>query len=469
MTILLANFKHLYQRWTAVLFLLVVGGSCFAALLSFIENERGGALPYAALAVYGLSTFIATFPLEVLTKPFSYCLPRHRTVPARFLFVLGPVLSLLFTLPMFYTEDLFIAGLSRFLTAFLFLTICYWLGVGIVFRFRSWGTAFCIFPLALLNLEHVPSVAVEPFVLSHPWGVLFVAVMGYFFAYRLLWNDHLARRYCGWFSLGLFDHWNRYKVARFRQLQQAAKEEQTPDERALPWEAVFLECIAMSPVDSLRRHVVSCLYRFYSGIFFHRQDWLRFLFCLPFVLCLFGYIDSAANIVFFLPVMLVSDMSLHIQIPHLIAGGRRERFYSGLALGLVMTLCFVLGCCLCTVFSLAVAPIMPEITYKGQVGIFYPLKTELNLVPLLLILLTLTCNLIIRKQGLWSRVLPIVVFMLAFMAAGWGEDTIVMLRGENVIGRGCAFLWSFVFVTLCAWAVFTAVLFFTCTRRCLGG
>ncbi|MFC1764605.1 hypothetical protein ACFL6U_21370 [Planctomycetota bacterium] len=462
MTILLANLKHLYQQWFVLLLSLLVGGASYFTILQSTGEGKNGLLSVGSMCVFFWAILLAGYPLAVLTKPFSYCLPGHRTVAARFLFVVAVFLCGVFALPVLFHSGLALSEAAYLLVpTFCTYTIFFWWGAGNVFFFYNWGTVFGLLPLALLVLQYSGlRVTFEHYVFIHAWAVVILAVLVNGLAYRFLWNNQLARRYCGELRLGLFDYWDRYKIARFRQIQLLRNEEKAAANTPLPWESAFLNCMAASEIPNLKRHVVSGLYRLYTGLFVHRRDWLRFLVVFVPVVGFLGYLGEGAHMVYLLPVLVVNNMSLGLHTSRLVSGGRRERFYTGLAVSIAITLLVMVGLSSVALISWLLGPIMPDIPYRGEIVSYYPLAMKPLLIPLSLIPLVLSCGLIFPKQLLWGRILPVLIFLMAFQC--------MIQLGFMQVMRSPAPLIGLVIFTVGAWMLFMRILHYSCMRRCLG-
>lgn len=330
MSLLTVNLKHLYQRWTALLLFLVVGGFTHWLLWVFTANGRPGTVPYAAMAAYFLGLLLATLPIEVYTKPFSYCLPGHRTIPVRFLFVTWPVVCLSLALHTLLRPNLELgARIYLLVPTFCAYTIFYWLGAGTVFRFATWGNAFCFFPLAMFALQLLEvGPPLEAFIFSYAWLFVLLAAGAVACAYGLLWRDSLARRYCGRQWLGTYDAWNPDKLAKFRRTRIAEKQAAKKLEPVSSWDHVLLRYITNSDFSCIRRHVLSGLYQSNTAWLLHREEWYRFIAVILPVALFLGYTGAGASIIFIMPVFMVAYMSLHVHSPLLLTGGRRERFTS---------------------------------------------------------------------------------------------------------------------------------------------
>ena len=140
--ILRANLKHIYQRWALLLVFLFLGFIVTCGMTVVILNSAPGGIPIIALAVFFFGVFIASLPVGILNKPFSYCLPGHRSIPIKFLFCTGLVICFLLSLLFLLQPGIDIVGAVLVcVPAFFTFTIVYWLGVWTVFRFRSWSGA----------------------------------------------------------------------------------------------------------------------------------------------------------------------------------------------------------------------------------------------------------------------------------------------------------------------------------------
>jgi uncharacterized membrane protein len=97
MSILTANLKHLYQRrglWLVYAFFIVPMFLVIIAMLHKPEAGKGMFTLFLLLAfIIGFIT--ASLSIEVMNKPFSYCLPGHRKTVRQFIFLIGIAVSLL--------------------------------------------------------------------------------------------------------------------------------------------------------------------------------------------------------------------------------------------------------------------------------------------------------------------------------------------------------------------------------------
>ena len=91
MSILTANLKHLYQRRGVWLWYLVI--MCQIPMIySFFLARDGRYLGYLVLSFLS-GAIAASIQKEILSKPFSFCLPGHNEIPRRFILWVGVVLN----------------------------------------------------------------------------------------------------------------------------------------------------------------------------------------------------------------------------------------------------------------------------------------------------------------------------------------------------------------------------------------
>ena len=460
--ILRANLKHIYQRWAMLLVFLFLGFIVACGMTVVILNSKPGGIPIIALAVFFFGIFIATLPIGVLTKPFSYCLPAHRSIPVKFLFCTGLVICFLFSLLFLLQPDVDIVKAMVCVPAFFTFTIVYWLGVWTVFRFRSWSaTIGFIGFVPLLAMWTDVHIYIERFILGNIPLVVLLACVANFLAYKLLSADGLARRYCGKMWMGTFDAWNKDKIVKFKQLNLAEKEEKKDDRteyQSSKIEDYLLTKISNPDTGNLARHIFSGIYRSSAAMLSRRNEWLKSLILWPPLVCFMGYIGVGINFLYIIPAFMVIHMSLHVHSTMLISGGRRERFYTAITLALATSLALVAILAILTAMSLVLAPIMPDMTLTGKPEAFHPLNITLLWIPMVLIPIAFAISHLFPKQTLLSRLLPMMIFIgifqfLVIMSAAKHPVTVIPL----VIAL----------IVIASWAALIAVLHFTCTRRCL--
>ncbi len=93
MNILHANLKHLYQRKGFWLIALGLGLFVPIGIMAIVDGRQSSFMVFAAW-IYIAAGFTSALQVEVLTRPFSWSLPGHAGIPAKFLFCIGISVSL---------------------------------------------------------------------------------------------------------------------------------------------------------------------------------------------------------------------------------------------------------------------------------------------------------------------------------------------------------------------------------------
>ena len=285
MSILRANIKHLYLRRSFWLLGLVFGAFAFVAAMVItraVTGNKQGGFSAPVLWILSVGILVATVPIDVLSKPFSYCLPGQRDIPRKFLFFVGLPLSFLWSLSFVFFPDLNVGKTVLVcLSAFSTFTIFYWLGVWLVFRFRNWSVVVAFIPLimlgnTLLNLSTIITHAI----VEGPLPMILSGGLVNLLAWRYWGRSDLARRHCGVLWMGAFDAWNKKKVLKYKLVRLAEKDNKKPSSMRISSgvERFFVSRISGATTGRLRQYIWGGFYKTF-GIMVsqHRQDWMRFL------------------------------------------------------------------------------------------------------------------------------------------------------------------------------------------------
>lgn len=179
------------------------------------------------------------------------------------------------------------------------------------------------------------------------------------------------------------------------------------------------------------------------------------------ILCFLCYMPGGGkNIIFLMPGIMVAQMSLGVHSSLLISGGRRQRFWSALALALITSVLVTVVVAMIAGGTHLLESIMPQVTFKGHEYAFKALNMNFAIVPLLMIPLTLIIGLIFYKKPVLTILLAIILFQIFFALGIIGDLTImnVPLR----IG-----LSHMTILLIFNWAIFVAVLRHISMRSCL--
>jgi hypothetical protein len=459
MSIMRANLKHLYQHKAAVLLFAFLALMFTVPVISATTGNNGGAILVVWLVVFYAGLFSGASQVAILAKPFSYCLPGHSGVPVKILSLTCLVVSLVPSAAIHFLSE---SGSSpmRFIALFSTTTSAYWLGVWVTFRFRNWTVAIALFgfvPLVAMYTEN--NTSIERFI-SSSWAIIVLLGLGAnYCAYKLLRGDGLARRYCGKMWMGAFDAWNRAKLVKFKQIRLQEREAKQKGRGSLApkVESFFLARVSDRTMGNTAKHIWSGLYRSFAISASARQPWSGLVF-LPLLVIFICYMGAGGALIYVMPGLMVVHMSLHIQSPLLISGGRRERFYTALALAVTINTLALVVLLLATAISQLLAPIMPPLTLTGPSRPFTPLNVKLLFIPLLVVPLGFTGSHLFRRHTMLSKLVPAIGIMMFF------QFFIVMDIANQSIPITLTMI---VMAIVLSWAVFVLLLSFICRRRCL--
>jgi len=471
MSILCANLKHLYQRrsfWPLGLFFGIIAFGIIGVITEAVTENKQGAFCAPALWVCFAGSFIAALSIDVLTKPFSYCLPGHKDMPRKFLFFVGLLLSFLWSLSfLFYPELNFAKTVLVCLSAFSTFTIFYWLGVWFVFRFRSWFFIFTLFPLLLLGDKPLNiSIFIVYSIVESPLRMILLGGLVNFSAWFYWGRPNLAREYCGRLWMGAFDAWNKKKTAKLHQVRLAERDKKKPGSMQISAgaESFFVARISGAKTGGLQQYIWGCLYKSFGLMFSQRkQNWIRFFIVILPMLCFLCYMPGVGkNIIFLMPGIMVAMMSLNVHSSLLISGGRRERFWSALTLAVTTSILITLLVTFLAALTIPLELILPELTIKGVTFVFHALNIKLFFVPLLMIPVTLAICLIFHKKPILAMFCVLFIFQTLFIVNIFRNPMITI----EPVQIGPVYI---MIMLLFSWTLFVAVLHHICMRRSLVG
>ena len=225
-------------------------------------------------------------------------------------------------------------------------------------------------------------------------------------------------------------------------------------------EGFFVSRISRAETGSLQQNIWGSLYKSF-GIMLsqQRQDWMRFLMLILPILCFLCYMPGGGkNIIFLMPGLMVTQMSLGVYSNLLICDGRRQRFWSALTLAVTTGIFVTVVIVLLAIATYLMESIMPQLTVKGHDFAFKALNMNFTPVPFLMIPVTLTIGLIFYKKPMLTMLLAMVLFQILFTFS-----IFINLKNWPVqIGPV-----HIIIMLLCSWAVFVAVLRHISMRCCL--
>jgi len=463
MNILTANLRHLYQRRGLWLFYAFLGLLVLLSIMAALGNPRAGKGQFIwFIAIAFLIGFITVaLAIDVLTKPFSYCLPGHRKTVRRLIFWIGIVISFLGSLPFLaYPGLLSWEPFLMLCSAFCANLIFYWLGVGLAFINRNAAAAIgylCFAGFAGIFFDlHITS---ESAIVLCPVAVICVGLLTSIVAWFRLGYEGLARRYCDVLWVSLFDAWNRDKLQRYRKTRAAIKWDKKLKTHPNPWvERFFLGRMQKYEFFRTGRYIWGGLYTTFGVAISQWKGALSGVFVALPVVCFLGYMGPGAVVVFYIvPVSMVAYVRLPVYSSMLVWGGRNERFFTVMILAATTSVLITALVTIIAAFSLPLAAIMPDITLRGGTFTFHAIYIKLCFVPLLMIPIVFTIQLFFFKKPYFVIVTIMLLFMLLFTGGSLLKALSTMINPIYLV----------VGLLVLSWIIFVAVLYYICKRRCL--
>jgi len=463
MSILTVNLKHLYQRRGLWLVYVCLGFFAFIGIAVSFKHPAAGQGQFTGLVVlaFVVGLLLALLPIEILSKPFSYCLPGHRKVVRNFIFLVAVVFNFLTSLlflsyPGLNSWQLVLVICSAFSAGLIF----YWLGVWLAFSFRNSAAFIGFLPLVIFGSTFFGLYAIiERAIVGNPFVVILVGVLSSCVAWLWLGNAGLARRYCGVPGIGFFDAWNRDKMQKYRQVRMAKKWDKLKKHPSPLVETFFLGRMNRYDYVGTGRYIWGALYTAFGMLVLSWKEVLSILLLALVIVCFVGYMGPGTNILFIMPGLMVAQMRLPVYSSMLISGGRTERYRGAMTLVITAAVLVTVLATLVAALSLPLATIMPDITLRGRTLTFSAMNIELFFIPLLMIPIAFTIQLIYYRRPVVMMVFIMLVFMLLFATSIiWREQLSAVINPMYIVSP-----------VVLSWVLFTLVLRYVCMRRCLAG
>jgi hypothetical protein len=503
MSTLTANLKHLYLRrgyWLAhVVFGLLAYVSVMAALkysgMNVIDMMMSGLTGIAAFMLLGKAHFMglvllalpigfcaALVPIDVLSKPFSYCLPGHQRVPGKFTLSIGLGVNALGSLVFLAYPNLNVwQKIPVVCSAFGAGSMMYWLGAWLAWRARTW---LILFP-SLFLLDGVRLIA-EHTIVEAPFEITVLGILSSLTGWWWLTNKTHARQFCAVPRLGLLDMWNTQKVKRYMQSAAGSMKGKRKG-RPRPWverfflnrlkghphtwvEEFFLNRMNQCRYLGVGRHIWGGLYTTFAVVL---SQWKGILAMLLFGWCLGSISFELPYMVFSFLAVIVAGMAPPIRTSVFTPQGRKERFITVALVGVTIVMLTTTIMMATTALSVVLAPLTQKITFWGNP--VFPLRA-LDIRSLCLFVLAmpgaLTLQVIMHKRPMFMRMsvcllLFFAVSMPDLLSALWpvlGKPILPSMLLEPIIKP----IPIATFVVL-SWVVYMAVLWYFCMKRSLVG
>jgi hypothetical protein len=459
MRVLLVNLKHFYQcrvLWFLYLFvtfnLLLLGG--VGLRLHSFRGAGAGAeglsfrwMGLLCAVSLGVGVIVAGLQMEVISKPFSFCLPDHRIVLRKLVLLVGLVLSL-FVLSLEFAKD----SLWSPAPAYLFgvsLT-AYFAGVGIGLM-SGYGPAVAFSAALVLLLGGAMLDLKESTGFVAPTASAVVAILlgvgSAVAVWQWLGEAGLFRRRCGRPWLGLSGLWNPAAWEKYRWASLSAKASRTLPPRA---EGFLFDTMSSCRHGSVAKYVWGALYTWSLPDGGGRSRVVS-MGLLSLASGVIAWYFPQAGPVFVANVSVCGGDVLRNPPANshlLVAGGRRERFFATTALiivlGAIVTCCLVLGAIAADVLGLR-GP-MSE-AYRGyHESYIHAVVTQainLRLIILFVALFPISRLLEIRLLGrrVWARGTQMILLL---SAALFGQFTLPLLAPIPPVYVAFVFILSWV-------------------------
>jgi hypothetical protein len=452
MRILAANLKLFYQcqgLWLWYLILLF-----YSFVVIFIVFIAGMPMP-GRFVSYVLFSFlfgiiVADIQKDVLSKPFSFCMPNHKRFPRRLIFGMGSILNLPFGIMFFSYSGLKLPFMLKslvILSASFAGMIVYLAAVRLSFMARTPAVMGVVGIFFMVPVFFGTNKALEYMIVSNPLHVTVAGTITCAFAWKWLGDESLARKYCGRILFGIADGLNLAKMQKYqkkRAAQMLAKRDSAISDRLEEFFVTRME--KHSPRDA-SRYVLGSLYTIADRVF-----GLPIHYVLPLIaiILLMGYwpiMPNVSNYIFIMPVFFCFQLDL---IPHggiLLPDGRTEKYYTALILGFVITALSAILVTILAMLSVPLAEILPQITWKDRAFAYdaFDLR-QWYFCPLLMPIALTVITLFPKKM--WARFGIMMMAMYAWIFLGGFFDawpTLLSLVGIPGIGGLIAVSWiSFV-------------------------
>jgi hypothetical protein len=395
MSVLGVNLKQLYQRWGLWLVYVMLVVFTWISIMFALDKPaagEGGFIGLVAMSfIVGLVASVVQ--MEIMTKPFAFCLPGHRRVARTFIFLIGVVSNLACCFLFLLYPDL-PAG-------YVLVVLCSAFFAGLVFYFIGvWATfgtgqplafvGYIVFAIVFGRLAHL-HVFLEDAIVTMPLLVVTLAIAVTLMMWLYLGSENLTRKNSlrPWIGFAPFDP---QKLRRFSRTRPDASPWERLRDHPRPWvEALFLGHMGRHGPYSIARFVWGSLYASFAVVF---SRWKNVLLITLFLAVLLGYMGGRLWVVaFFVPMMMLLQMHLALHSTLLIAGGREQRLISTLATAVVGLVLIALVMILAVLTSIPLAAVIPDLTVRGmtlhyqQVGswafwvlVFVPLLYVFNFV-----------------------------------------------------------------------------------------
>jgi hypothetical protein len=448
-----ANLRIYFQSAWMVVLWVIVALIClpllFVPLFSPDRADERGFFFTSLLVSYFVGYFVAVLQKETLVKPFTFCLPGHRRLPRRIIFVIGAVISVLLGLtylnyPGLLGERGWVAAGTAVWAATCLAMIFYLLATVLAWRLPG-GGAWAVPVLFTWRIwadwqrELAERMGDHALVLTLGMG------LGVLLVWFYLSPERQARQLCGTNFLAPHESLNRAKVEKYR-LNQKSKQKSSP---------LLDGVLSVLVLPLIRRWSGSAALRYSGGEGLTAVSRLLtgttqslVLYGLLFLVLVLGlgyrpvtaqeeWITSA-NLIFLIPCIVGLAIVIPIFSPLLLPAGRRERMGAGMVVGLLGGLLSVGLGGVYHLISQVAAPLLPVLHVAGRDLAYEATDPRYIYLPLLILPLCYCCQLLFARWATIPQTILLIILAcwMIFGASG------LRPAGPWVIGAVLLVFWG---------------------------
>ncbi len=352
----------------------------------------------------------ALMQIDILTKPFSFCLPKHKQKIKKVLLILGILSCLVVAIIVVF----FILSLqwNKLIIPVIFFAsmFFYWLGVEACFFIR-WISAL-IFPLIFVLFSYrYPYELLGEFIVDHPVLVIGIGLLSSVFAWWLLHSFNLARRFCAIpLLMGILDFYNKEKIEKYAKYKQTNKKEKLSMPIKPSVERFFLNGMKKHDFYSVGRYIWGNLYVYTFPITNYKP---AFFFFFPFLICFYSYFRSFSVIfILMLIIFITAIWPISLYSSMLLANGRKERFNSTLVISIAASVLLIIMLIISYLISWFVEPYMPTFTLSQFTLVFSSISFKFCFIPLFIVPFVFTFKVVFHKRHSLMMFSIFILYML---------------------------------------------------------
>lgn len=404
MHILRVNLKHFYQRRGLWLLYPIYGVLMFALATAVLSERALGKGSFTALLVpaFLVGQIVGMMQMEVLSRPFSFCLPGHRGMVRQLVFLVGVAASAVLAVPFLWYPDLAIAAPAWlavvFLSGFSANLVVYLTGVTIAVSVRNAMAVIGLVIFAAVVLSRLEGgAALERAIFYRPGLVTVVA--GVATAAGWLWLGRPAwfRSRCATPWVGLFDPWDHSKMYKFRHVR---ADRRLPKASYPGIDEFFLRTIGRYAESDPRRYVWGVLYTTSSLIL---PQWKGLLFVVLMAVVWTGYSPRVAPfVVAIVPLMVAGFINPPLYSKLSVAGGRRERSLATMIQMLALAAVSTLAVGLSVLVLNLVEPFVPRFAVADFELNLQPVDFKVVLLPLMAFPIMGLLRVLFHRNPMWQ-------------------------------------------------------------------